>query len=57
MIGILSLVLLAIACSALYSMKLAGAWRWVYALTALVPLYLNVFVLVIHCRAESPQSS
>ena len=47
MVGLLSLVLLAIACFALYGMKLAGAWRWIYALTALVSLYLNVFVLVI----------
>jgi hypothetical protein len=47
MIGILSLVLLAIACVALYGMKLAGAWRWIYVLTAMIALYLNVFVLVI----------
>ena len=47
MVGILSLVLLAIACIALYVMKLAGAWRRIYMLTALVALYLNVFVLVI----------
>src|SRR3954466_6940985 len=46
-IGTLSLVLLAIACFALYGRKLAGAWRWVYVLTALIALYLNVFVLVI----------
>jgi hypothetical protein len=46
-IAIISLVLLAIACFALYGMKLAGAWRWIYALTALIALYLNVFVLVI----------
>jgi hypothetical protein len=46
-IGILSLVLLAIACFALYGQKLSGAWRWVYVLTALISLYLNVFVLVI----------
>src|SRR5260370_14001335 len=39
MIGILSLVLLAIACVALYIMKLSGAWRWVYAVTALLSLY------------------
>ena len=52
MIGILSLVLLAIACIALYGMKLAGAWRWIYALTALVSLYLNVFVLVIQSLPE-----
>ena len=47
MIGILSLVLLAIACVALYGMKLSGAWRWIYVLTAMVSLYLNVFVLVV----------
>jgi hypothetical protein len=54
MIGILSLVLLAIACVALYGMKLAGAWRWIYALTALVSLYLNVFVLVIQSFLKVP---
>jgi hypothetical protein len=47
MIGILSLVLLAIACIALYGMKLSGAWRWIYVVTAMISLYLNVFVLVI----------
>src|SRR5712664_2236679 len=45
MIGILSLVLLAIACFALYGTKLSGAWRWIYTLTAMIALYLNVFVL------------
>ena len=44
--GILSLILLAIACIALYVMKLAGPWRWIYVVSALVSLYLNVFVLV-----------
>jgi len=47
MIGILSLVLLAIACLALYGLKLSGASRWIYVLTAMVSLYLNVFVLII----------
>lgn len=47
MIGILSLVLLAVACFALYSKKLSGRWRWIYVLTAMISLYLNVFVLVI----------
>jgi hypothetical protein len=46
-IGILSLVLLAVACLALYGRKLSGAWRWIYVLTAMISLYLNVFVLVI----------
>jgi len=47
MVGILSLVLLLIACIALYAMKLNGAWRWIYVVTAMAALYLNVFVLVI----------
>src|ERR1700755_3354450 len=41
MVGILSLVLLAIACVALYGMKLAGAWRSIYVVTAMTSLYLN----------------
>jgi hypothetical protein len=53
-IGVLSLVLLALACIALYGMRLAGAWRWIYALTALVSLYLNVFVLVIQSFLKVP---
>src|ERR1700755_1342725 len=47
MIGVLSLILLAIACYALYSQKLSGSWRWIYVLTALLAQYFNVFVLVI----------
>jgi hypothetical protein len=47
MIGALSLLLLAIACFALYGEKLSGAWCWVYVLTALLAQYFNVFVLVI----------
>ena len=47
MIGMLSLPLLAIAVFALYGQKLSGAWRWIYVLTAMLSLYLNVFVLVI----------
>jgi len=54
MIGGLSLVLLAIACLALYVMKQQGAWRWIYALTALVSLYLNVFVLIIQSFLKVP---
>jgi hypothetical protein len=45
-IGILSLILLAIAVGAYYLFHLAGAWRWVYVVTAMISLYLNCFVLV-----------
>jgi hypothetical protein len=52
--GILSFVLLAIACVALYGMKLAAAWRWIYVVTALLSLYLNVFVLVTQSFLKIP---
>jgi hypothetical protein len=53
-IAIISLVLLAIACVALYGMKLAGAWRWIYVVTAMVSLYLNIFVLIIQGFLKVP---
>jgi hypothetical protein len=46
-VGILSLVFLAVAVIAYFAFRLAGAWRWVYVITALIALYLNVFVGVI----------
>src|ERR1700744_5474274 len=46
-LAIISLVLLAVACVALYARHLAGFWRPVYVVSALVSLYLNVFVGVI----------
>jgi hypothetical protein len=45
-IGILSLLILAIAILALYAFHLAGGWRKTYVITAMIALYLNVFVLV-----------
>jgi hypothetical protein len=53
-IGALSLVLLLIACIGLYATKLAGSWRWIYAVTALLALYFNVFVLVIQSFLKIP---
>src|SRR5258705_2820680 len=41
-VGALSLVLLAIACIALYGMKLSSAWPLIYACTALLARYINV---------------
>jgi hypothetical protein len=54
MIGILSLVLLAIACIALYGTKLSGVWRPIYVVTALASLYLNVFVLIVQGFLKVP---
>jgi hypothetical protein len=47
MVGILSLILLAVAVAAYYVFHFDGAWRWVYVVTAMVALYLNCFVAVI----------
>jgi hypothetical protein len=46
-VGIISLVILAIALVALYGIHLAGAWRWIYVAGAVLALYLNVFVGVV----------
>jgi len=45
-VGVLSLILLAVALFALYGQKLGGLWRPVYVGCAVASLYLNVFVLV-----------
>jgi len=53
-VGILSLLLLAIAVAAYYLFHLAGAWRWIYVVTAMAALYLDAFVGVIQAFAKIP---
>lgn len=53
-VGILSLILLAVAIYALYARKLAGAWHRTYLMTALTALYLNFFVLVAQLFQKTP---
>jgi hypothetical protein len=53
-LSIVSLVLLAIACFALYGSKLRGGWRTTYVVTALASLYINVFVLVVQTFLKIP---
>jgi len=45
-VGILSLILIAIALAAHYAFHFAGAWRAIYAVTMGIAIYLNFFVLV-----------
>ena len=45
-LGVLSLIVLAVAIFALYARRLSGGWRRAYAITAMVALYFNVFVLI-----------
>jgi hypothetical protein len=53
-VGIISLVALAVAIAALYGYHLAGAWRRIYVATAAFALYLNVFVLVVQAFRKIP---
>src|SRR6202166_4426546 len=53
-VGVISLVLLALAVAALYVFRLAGAWRWVYVGSAIAALYLNVFVGVVQAFQKLP---
>ena len=53
-VGILSLLILAVTLFALYSAHLSGAWRRTYVITAVIALYLNVFVLVAQLFAKVP---
>ena len=46
-VGIISLAILAVAILARYVYHLAGAWRWIYIVGAVLALYLNVFVGVV----------
>jgi len=53
-IGVLSLVILAVALVALYVRHLAGRWRWIYVVCAALAQYFNVFVLVVQLFRRVP---
>jgi hypothetical protein len=53
-VGAVSLVVLAIAIVARYRRRLAGSWRWVYVVTAVAALYLNVFVGIVQSFLKVP---
>ncbi|HEX9500158.1 MAG TPA: hypothetical protein VGA10_00755 [Thermoanaerobaculia bacterium] len=53
-VGVISLVVLAIALLARYALHLRGAWRWIYAVTAVLALYLNVFVGIVQAFQKVP---
>jgi hypothetical protein len=46
-VGIVACIILAVALFALYKEHLVGAWRWIYVISIVVSLYLNVFVLIV----------
>jgi hypothetical protein len=53
-IGIISLAVLAIAIVARYVQHLAGSWRRIYVISAMIALYLNTFVLVFQGFLKAP---
>jgi hypothetical protein len=53
-VWILSLTVLALAILARYALHMAGAWRWIYVVGAVIALYLNVFVLVFQSFEKVP---
>jgi hypothetical protein len=53
-LGIISLVVLALALLALYGKKMAGGWRTVFVITAVMAEYFNFFVLIAQSFEKVP---
>jgi hypothetical protein len=53
-LGIISSFFLAITIYARYPKHLAGHWRWIYVVGAVIALYFNVFVLVVQSFEKIP---
>src|SRR5277367_3204886 len=53
-VGAISLLFLALAVVALRAGQLAGAWRKTYVISAMIGLYLNVFVLIAQLFMKVP---
>src|SRR2546425_4159862 len=52
--GIVSLLVLAVALYARYARGLTGVWRNVYVVSAIIALYLNVFVGIVQAFLKVP---
>jgi hypothetical protein len=53
-VGIISLVALAVALVARYARHMERSWRWIYVVCAVLALYLNVFVAVVQSFMKRP---
>jgi hypothetical protein len=53
-LGLITLPVLAITLYARYPKQLAGAWRWIYAVGAVLTLYFNVFVGIVQSFEKIP---
>ena len=46
-VGVISLVILALAFFSLYFTNILGVWRWIYVSSCVTALYLNIFVGIV----------
>ncbi|HBB89323.1 MAG TPA: hypothetical protein DC047_17095 [Blastocatellia bacterium] len=53
-VGIISMLVLAVALFARYARRLTSPWRGIYVITAMLALYLNVFVLIVQSFQNVP---
>jgi hypothetical protein len=53
-LGVASLVALCAAVAGRYAFHLAGPWRWIYVIGAVLALWLNVVVLVVQSFVKIP---
>ena len=53
-VGIISLIILAVAIYAYYAARLAGPWRSTFVVSVIATLYLNVFVLIAQTFQKNP---
>jgi len=53
-LGIISVPFLVLMIYARYPKQLAGAWRWIYVIGAVICLYFNLFVLVVQSFEKVP---
>jgi hypothetical protein len=53
-LGMMSMVILAIALTARYLFAMRDAWRWIFVMTAVIAQYFNSFVLVVQSFLKIP---
>lgn len=53
-IGVLSIIALAIAIYSRYVRRLSRPWRWTYVVNAQLALYFNVFILIVQAFEKTP---
>ena len=53
-LGIISSVVLLMTVFARYAKHLAGSWRWIYVIGAVICLYFNLFVAVVQAFEKIP---